>query len=185
MMLYHVSFVEIPEGHFYPRIPSLTGPFEDKTIPRICFSRTIEGAITAMPQGAKALKTILKLQRKNKLIALFHLYTIEENNLPQKNLWHPNRVQRYVVDANYTGETWILNQDVFCYHETILISNAEIVEGIDIYGEKMAEVVSLEWKIVSSIPDQLTPNRLMEKCQVDVCTLRSALAEWDSYAEVL
>jgi hypothetical protein len=180
-----VSFVEIPDGRLYPRIPSLTGPFENKTIPRICFSRTIEGAITAMPQGAKALKTILKLQRQNKLIAVLHLYTIEESNLPQKNIWLPNRVQRYVVDANYTGETWILNQEVFCDHKTILISNAEIIEGIDIYGEKMAEVVSLEWANINLITKKYskkTPEWLMVKCNIDIQTLREALAAWDNIA---
>lgn len=55
--LYHVSFDKLnaPNKIYNPRIPSSAAGLENKSIPRICLSDSIAGAITSIPDGTSML----------------------------------------------------------------------------------------------------------------------------------
>lgn len=100
-MLYHVSFEDVEE--FVPKIPEQQLKAEDSSIKRICFAKSIRGALTAMPESYYALKGMMKLK---KIPPLIHVYSIDENTVDFKDTYD---IEQYVLDAEYTEECWVLN----------------------------------------------------------------------------
>ena len=78
-MLYHISLDLIDE--FKLRVPDSSYDDEDKTIKRICFSKSVEGAITAMPYNIKVLSGILNMEKELGLKPLLYVYSIDEREI--------------------------------------------------------------------------------------------------------
>lgn len=119
MILYHVTFDLMQDNVFVPRVPETRADSENDTIKRICFSRTVEGALSAMPDGGYRLdETIYKFDC---LIKVFQLDT-EKLNISPKNILEPEYLYErdYVRDALETEEYWIL-EDVVIPREDVEI----------------------------------------------------------------
>lgn len=90
-----------------PRIPKNTIPnIENNTIPRICVSNSIFGALSAIP---------------NDVGDIYYVHLIE----PVKILDNPEVLQ-YVPDAAMTGECWVLDDEV----KTTVVGKLEIVNDL-------------------------------------------------------
>lgn len=105
MILYHISVDLRHNGNFEPRIPPKATEKEDVTIPRICVSTSIEGCLSAMPDGGASLGVfnrnfhgIYKLFRIDTYALDLVDHTISSQELVEKG---------YVVDAVITEEYWI------------------------------------------------------------------------------
>jgi len=106
MILYHVSTNLKHDGAFAPRIPASAfyGDGEDKTIPRICFSESIEGCLSSMPEGGAGLYSYI--YKFNNVFKLFILDTEKYQNL---EILGPDQISDKVCDAKLYKEYWVLN----------------------------------------------------------------------------
>lgn len=106
MKLFHISTDLTFKEYFIPRIPISRSLNENDTIPRICFSTSIEGCLTSMPDGGIKFKDLYKKQS-----GCFRLYEIDLDELSTdsyktaKELWKSGLVE----DADDCGEYWILS----------------------------------------------------------------------------
>lgn len=100
-MLYHLSFDIFNEiKRFKPRIPKNRMKEEDCTTKRICFSKSIEGALLAIPDNKYFLN------KSNEYFPLIKVYEIDEN-LINDSLLDSSQIADKVPDAFKTGECWI------------------------------------------------------------------------------
>lgn len=106
MKLYHVSAdTDILKRCFEPRIPELSRKaveIEDVTTPRICFSETVSGCISALPKYSR-----------NKVAVeggKFVLYEIDTAQFAAKDFVSNSTLvkTKSVYDANITKEWWLL-----------------------------------------------------------------------------
>lgn len=106
---YHLSSTMLPDDYeFIPRIPSCTANVEDKYIPRICVSRSIEGALKALPSN-------------NFGSSVFYVYKIIYDPV-NMNILVPT--SRAVFDAYITDELWVTtNIKPYQYKLVGVISN--------------------------------------------------------------
>lgn len=106
IILYHITPDLDHSGKFQPRIPLTRLLSEDDTTPRICVSKTIEGALTGIPQGGSRLGELLQIT-KNQL-KLFIIDT-DELDIPNENIYTDNYLfeNDLVIDADHTDEYWI------------------------------------------------------------------------------
>lgn len=101
MILYHVSdrIDRVSEKEFTPRVPNSVGCCgEDKTIPRICFSTSIEKCITAIGLDTDMQEYIT-------------VYTLDTSDIDESaQILKPNILasSKLVYDAVETDEHWIL-----------------------------------------------------------------------------
>lgn len=111
-MLYHVSLDLVEK--FKLRVPESCYESEDKTIKRICFAKTVEGAITAMPYNINILSGLLNMKDKFGLEPILHIYSIDEKDLSLKDVKNSSELayECLVSDANITGEVWVLTDDI-------------------------------------------------------------------------
>lgn len=133
-MLIHISPVRIPYNTLYPRIPRTiikNNEFsENNLIKRICFSTSIQGCATAMPNGIKTLFNIINLEEKVGLPSIIHVYSIDEKNIDKNNILNDEYLfkNKLVPDVQYTKEHWVINQNVKCNHTVIRLKNFTIEE---------------------------------------------------------
>lgn len=182
-MLYHVSFNEVENNLFYPRMPQKRAPYEDKIIKRICFSPSIEKCIEAMPDGGKALQNLYLTSRDFHIPPILHVYSLDETCIPAVNLVPSTEVTRYVQDAEYSQETWVVNQEVVCEHEIIKVTKTDIRLGLDRYGSAMYSVECLEWEILDTLPPnapEIIFNKAKQKLSFNDVSLnvRDLFAAW-------
>lgn len=104
-MLYHVSLEEVK--FFEPRIPSLTLLDEDNTTKRICFSNTLEGALSALQGSIKLYDGLINISKDYDCPAIIHIYSIEEENIGDDFIIDNRVVSMKVPDAIITGEVWV------------------------------------------------------------------------------
>lgn len=104
-MLYHVSLDEV--DFFEPRIPSLTLLDEDNTTKRICFSNTLEGALSALQGSIKLYDGLINLSKDYKCPAIIHIYSIDEKDIGSEFIIENKVVSIKVPDAIITGEVWV------------------------------------------------------------------------------
>jgi hypothetical protein len=107
MILCHVSFDLTANRRFNPRVPERRNGDEDGKTARICVSKTIEGALSATPEGGSELDYNLTINQN--LIKLYIIDTEKlkikkENIISSEDLYVLNKV----IDANWTEEYWIL-----------------------------------------------------------------------------
>lgn len=106
MKLYHISVnTETVQRRFAPRIPDLgrnTVNIEDHAVPRVCFSETVDGCMSALPPCSRLLIDCKK--------AKFVLYEIETDDYPESYFISNEEIvrQNLVYDANLTKEWWLL-----------------------------------------------------------------------------
>jgi hypothetical protein len=102
---YHVALKGNLEGtHFIPRIPESTMTNEDRTIPRVCVSPTLEGAVTGFAHS-------YKFQMSTALMSTFlYVYEIDACKIGCNNIKFWNQITNYVPDAYKTKEAWIMKE---------------------------------------------------------------------------
>lgn len=95
-------------GTIYPKIPETAGDFEDKTIPRICVTPTIEGCLT----GIKLIGRLRRCLAANEDAKSYETLGLEvypviilEFDIPDRYLYKPSKSQ--VPDIDITDEYWI------------------------------------------------------------------------------
>lgn len=102
MILYHVTpDIKSYKKTFVPRIPEKTMPGEDKSIPRVCFSESIVGALRAIYYNPY---TVEKFGRE---IAVYEIDTDDIDPKFLKN-WQELYDTQLVPDANLTKEWWVM-----------------------------------------------------------------------------
>lgn len=111
-MLYHVSLTKIEK--FELLIPRERSEIENSSIKRICFSRTLEGAFSAMPRNFQVLDGYLNLKEEFNINPIFYIYMIDEKDLDRKDIIKSNTLKKKmnVLDAMHTNEVWILTDDI-------------------------------------------------------------------------
>lgn len=111
-MLYHVS-LDLVEN-FKLRVPESCYEDENRAIKRICFAKTLEGAITAMPYNINILSGLLNMKKEFGVEPILHIYTIDEKDLSPKDMKDSSELvyECLVPDANITGEVWVLTDDI-------------------------------------------------------------------------
>ena len=111
-MLYHVSLDLVEK--FELRVPETSFKDEDNVTKRICFAKTIEGAITAMPYNIHILSGLLNMKDAFGLEPILHIYSIDEKDLRSKDIKDSSELvyECLVPDANITGEVWVLTDDI-------------------------------------------------------------------------
>lgn len=105
---YHLSNTMLSDDYeFIPRIPRYSANMEDKYIPRICVSRSIEGALKALPS--------------NNFGSVLYVYKIIYDPV-NMNILVPT--SRAVCDAYITDELWVTtNIKPYQYKLVGVISN--------------------------------------------------------------
>lgn len=132
MKLYHITYdlsFKDKEVQFTPRVPEFIGFDEENSIPRVCFSETLEGAVSACPYSFDRL---CSNPNKEKIpIIVFELDTdqLEEPYFSPEYLYN----HQYVGDAYYTRECWVL-EEVTLKGRLIYITNYDIDSAIH-FGE--------------------------------------------------
>ena len=111
------GFQDIDENTLiYPRIPENTLSTEDKTIPRICTSKFIDGCLTGIGVshlGLNGLKKLIDQRNEPEVVNPYNLllpFTILEFNVDKysPDVWLPGKVSKYGVDdAFHSGDIWI------------------------------------------------------------------------------
>lgn len=123
--VYHVSLEKVKDGIFTPRIPKTTIKEENDTIPRICFSESIECCLGSMPNGAEVLQMLIEKTRKVNLPALLYVYELDLDSLKRgKDYWMPKKVSKYVPDGFFFSEYWVL-KPVKCKYGVIDVKSFE------------------------------------------------------------
>lgn len=104
-MLYHISLEDV--SHFSPRIPPVRLDNEDNSTKRICFSESIEGALSAIEGSIKLYSGMLILAEKYNCPPILHIYSINEDDVGSKYIINNEIVSTKVVDAFRTKEVWV------------------------------------------------------------------------------
>lgn len=92
---------------FKPQIPTALMQGENKTIPRICLSKSIEGCINAASWGHSQIA----YRTENEV---FRLYVFDEKDILKENFIDSNKLWEddLVPDAYLTQEIWVVNQNL-------------------------------------------------------------------------
>lgn len=93
----HVSFDLVEQ--FIPRVPKRRAPGEDDRIPRICVSDRLLNCINSMPSGPQVLKDMESFE----ISIVIHAYYLKGDKILA-----PDEVAKYVPDAEYFQESWLL-----------------------------------------------------------------------------
>lgn len=106
-LYYHISTDLEHDGTFTPRIPTTRADNEDFSSPRICVSRTIEGAVSAIPNGGSRLDELI--EHNHGFLKLF-VFDSEDLDLNDDNMIDCDTLYEkgLVHDATITDEYWIM-----------------------------------------------------------------------------
>lgn len=130
---YHISPSLNHTGVFTPDIPSNRSLFENANIPRICVSKTIEGALTSIPNGGSLLDELL-----GSTFGFLKLYIIDTDklNISDDDMVDSEElyIKDLVDDANHTDEVWILKGF------TVPESDQQIIIPLD-WGEELIDII--------------------------------------------
>ena len=123
--LFHIS--KDPNlNHLTPKIPEQAEiGFEDTTIPRVCCCSSIDKCLIAMCGVCNNEK----------------LYVYKLNITDDKIVYTPRKVKKYVTDASFTKEHWILDQVDVQKLGTIEIDYS----GDDYYNDVFAGWINIKW----------------------------------------
>lgn len=135
MKLYHVSFDLDFKEEFAPRVPQCLKETssENRTIPRICFSTSIEGCLSAIP-GASGEEEMADLYATyQNIIRVYELETDDYALTEDDIMWTENIYSNgYVVDAYNTDEVWVLKNIKMKREDSYLA----YIEGFDVRAEE-------------------------------------------------
>lgn len=113
MILYHVCFAEYSEGDlFVPRVPGIRAFNENANLKRICLSRTISGAISAVPWGGKDFEDMMIDTSKGYRSYPIKVYEFDTKDIEPCNIIAPKELYQSdsVRDAIINEEYWVINQ---------------------------------------------------------------------------
>lgn len=135
----HVSFDPISE--FILKVPGNRATGEDKSITRICCIKAndnptidIMKALNASPQGGETLNQISTLG----ILPILHVYEIYS-----KDYLMPEEIQKYVPDACYSGECWLMKKPKSFIHKCYEVEWFKTKEMSDAFGVEWQAVVDL------------------------------------------
>lgn len=132
MILYHVSQDMLHNGIFEARIPDKKLKGEDNTIPRVCFSSSIEGCLSSMPTGGSGLEA--HMDDSNNIYKIFRIDTDKygvKYMAPEELI-----MKEFVMDAEVTGEYWILDSFQVKEDDMYYIHLREWEESLEGYTPK-------------------------------------------------
>lgn len=147
-MLYHISLD--PVEKFMLKIPNEIMSDENNTIPRICFSRTKEGAMTAIPCSVNLAAGLLNMKRKLGVIPLMYLYKVDESKIDDKYIIGSGEIKEkyFVKDAEITNEVWVLTDNIDVSCEVVKVEDFYFyIDEVD--GKKMYVIDKLIYKKAS------------------------------------
>lgn len=110
-VFYHVSTLLTKNGVFKPRIPADRLENENSSIPRVCVAESIEGCLSAFPDGGKELlETVYEQDMKVKVFRIDaeKIGIRDEDIINSASLYTSN----LVADAENNKENWILREFV-------------------------------------------------------------------------
>lgn len=151
--LLHASLFPIGGGRLSPRVPNTRTRGEDVSIPRICFSTTLENCIYSMPAGVLLMRNLMWMRDSKGIQPVLYLYVLEPNTYEQENLWTPKIIHSYVPDAELYKEHWIVGQDIVCREHIVSVEkyDCRIERGED--GRwAHTSIKKLETDIIETLP---------------------------------
>lgn len=147
--LYHISFD--PVEALIPRVPEHRAPGEDAETPRICFSETIEDAITAMPKGGQALRGMLKC--RHKITPILYAYIADREADREAYLCpYDIYIKHHVHDAIANKEWWAI-KPVTVQIRTLRVENAFFRDAKDELGNAGAIVLQVDFADLTEYPE--------------------------------
>ncbi len=132
MNLYHISEKNLNNEILYPRIPSnymAKNGYEDNKIPRISFSKSIDGCLMALSANIKGKE--------------FYIHMPIDDNIKIKNI-----TKNEVPDANLTDEVWVLGPvkiKVIGKLKVINVINKPLTYE---YGNNKAKLYKWKWEMI-------------------------------------
>ena len=193
--LYHVSLESIE--NFKLRIPKYRLEGEDKTTKRICFSKTIEGAFSAIPHGSEVLAGLFKIKETCDISPIFHVYILDSRNIKKVDIVDSEQLysSRQTLDAILTEEVWVLTEKIKPKHK--LIEIVDFTERQELLLRKNAvKIVShIECNWFDFTPESIDTNKKVKQGlefwrwikdeykklnnkELSVATIRSFLTEY-------
>lgn len=148
---YHVSSNFFEGNTFTPRIPRHRDFGEDGVTPRICVAKTIDGCVTAMPNGNLNFSKLLA--NTNGILKVFRVDT-HKLGINQASIIEWDELYRHdlVRDAYWTEEAWITEsftvpeEDIF--YITPIYWEADEVDNVSFKIREAAE--SLDGDLVKT-----------------------------------
>lgn len=125
----HVSFDLVDE--FIPRVPKHRCEGENNTIKRICVEPSIIEALNAIPQAGLVVRNMKSLG----LPVIIHCYYLKADKVMSND-----EVQKYVPDAEFTREMWILEKPKAVNRIDYEITDCIVKQGVDVFGNEQFEV---------------------------------------------
>lgn len=126
--LYHVSFDLSHPGIFTPRVPDSRRRGEDAVNARVCVSDTLDGCLTASPQGGQNLsESLLETDDEVKIFVI----DTEKLGLTLEDVLFPEELYRngQVDDALLSGEHWILSEFVVPPEDQSIVHILSVEDG--------------------------------------------------------
>ncbi|KZD63358.1 hypothetical protein [Bacillus cereus] len=110
-VFYHVSTLLTKDGVFKPRIPLDRLENENSSIARVCVAESIEGCLSAFPDGGKELLETLYVQEMH--VKVFRI-DAEKLGIREEDIFNSSRLYTtdLVADAENNKENWILREFV-------------------------------------------------------------------------
>lgn len=130
-MMIHCSFDAVDE--FIPRVPKSRCNGEDNTIKRICVAPTIAQALNSIPQAGLVVENMQALR----LPVIFHCYYLKADRIMSNE-----EVQKYVPDAKFSGEFWVMEKPKIVTRLDYEITDCKIWHSRDINGNEIVYIVS-------------------------------------------
>lgn len=125
MILYHITRNLNHNGFFYPDIPRRILENENQTIPRVCTSTSIEGCLGSIPDGGEHLECSISEEGD-----IFKVFKIDTEKLGLEYILDSSELveNRYVMDASFSDEHWILQDFLVPEEDAFLIE----IEGYNV-----------------------------------------------------
>lgn len=140
-LLYHVSLKSI--RNFKLRVPKYRLKGEDKTTKRICFSKTLQGAFSAIPHGPEVVSGLFKIKEICDISPIFHVYVLDTRDLNESDIVDSEQLylSQRVLDAKLTEEVWILTDNIKPKHKLVEILDFTVEKEL-ILCKNVVEIIS-------------------------------------------
>lgn len=140
-IFYHASLDEVV--HFSPRVPESRIPGENGQMKRICVADNEATAICDIPAIGKAVRNL----EKYRIPYVVHVY---ELIIDERDVMWNDEVQKYVPDANKTGEIWLIRNPIDVHRKDYRIIEPEIMDDGQLASFEMEPTEDREdnWKLL-------------------------------------
>jgi hypothetical protein len=149
-MLFHVSFNYLDKRDFTLRVPSHRLDGEDDRTGRISFAETLEGCFNSMPDGASALRGMIKGATEEWKRPLFFVYMVVVSDRNKDGFVTPYELKynHGVKDADVNREHWAVNRipdDMIM--SVIDIESAVFYESNSVLGKSKLAVKDIKYSV--------------------------------------